>query len=138
VAVARARTGHSSRQIVMAILMMRSPLTIHSEPGRNSGLAGSFFLVPRGALHTFWNESEMLARGLTVFTPSGIEHSFDAVTAGAFDPRLSEGPDRGKHSGNAGGGAQVGTCLVDRLLGVHPPSGPQPLVERIRVQALVQ
>jgi uncharacterized cupin superfamily protein len=42
--------------------------------------AGSFVFVPRGVIHTFWNESELPARQLTVFTPSGIEHYFDEVT----------------------------------------------------------
>jgi hypothetical protein len=43
-------------------------------------LAGGFVFVPRGILHTFWNESASLARQLTVFTPAGIEDYFDAVT----------------------------------------------------------
>lgn len=42
--------------------------------------AGSFVFVPRGILHTFWNESASPARQLTVFTPAGIEDYFDAVT----------------------------------------------------------
>lgn len=45
-----------------------------------SAPAGSFVFVPRGVLHTFWNESETPGRQLTVFTPSGIEHYFDEVT----------------------------------------------------------
>jgi quercetin dioxygenase-like cupin family protein len=42
--------------------------------------AGSFVFIPRGVLHTFWNESASPARQLTVFTPGGIEDYFDAVT----------------------------------------------------------
>lgn len=41
--------------------------------------AGSFVFVPHGVLHTFWNAGAELARQLTVFTPSGIEDSFDAL-----------------------------------------------------------
>ena len=43
--------------------------------------AGSFVFVPHGVLHTFWNAGDEPARQLTVFTPSGIEDFFDAVTA---------------------------------------------------------
>jgi oxalate decarboxylase/phosphoglucose isomerase-like protein (cupin superfamily) len=42
--------------------------------------AGSFVFIPRGVLHTFWNESDGPARQLTVFSPSGIEHYFDEAT----------------------------------------------------------
>ena len=42
--------------------------------------AGSFVFVPRGILHTFWNESAAPARQLTVFTPAGIEAYFEEVT----------------------------------------------------------
>src|SRR3954447_22495284 len=38
--------------------------------------AGSFVFVPRQVPHTFWNESDTVARQLTVFTPSGIEDYF--------------------------------------------------------------
>lgn len=41
---------------------------------------GSFVFIPRGVLHTFWNESDAPARQLTVFTPAGIEDYFDAVS----------------------------------------------------------
>src|SRR5215204_5953792 len=39
--------------------------------------AGSFVFVPRGVLHTFWNEGAVPARQLTVFTPAGIEDYFE-------------------------------------------------------------
>ena len=42
--------------------------------------AGSFVFVPRGVLHTFWNESGAPARNLTVFTPAGIEDYFEEAT----------------------------------------------------------
>ena len=42
--------------------------------------AGSFIFIPRGVLHTFWNASDAPARQLTVFTPSGIEDYFAALT----------------------------------------------------------
>ena len=42
--------------------------------------AGSFVFVPRGILHSFWNESAAPARQLTVFTPAGIEAYFEEAT----------------------------------------------------------
>lgn len=42
--------------------------------------AGSFVFIPRGILHTFWNASDRPTTQLTVFTPSGIEEYFEAVT----------------------------------------------------------
>jgi len=42
--------------------------------------AGSFVFVPRGVLHTFWNEGAAPARQLTVFTPAGIEGYFEEAT----------------------------------------------------------
>ena len=42
--------------------------------------AGSFVFIPRGVPHTFWNAGDRPARQLTVFTPSGIEDYFEAVT----------------------------------------------------------
>jgi glyoxylate utilization-related uncharacterized protein len=47
---------------------------------------GSFVFVPHGLLHTFWNAGDEPARQLTVFTPSGIEDSFDELV-----PILAEG-----------------------------------------------
>jgi hypothetical protein len=45
-----------------------------------SAPAGSFVFVPRGILHTFWNESAAPAKQLTVFHPAGIEAYFEDVT----------------------------------------------------------
>ena len=42
---------------------------------------GSTVFIPRGRQHTFWNAGDVPARQLTVFTPSGIENYFDAVSA---------------------------------------------------------
>ena len=60
--------------------------------------AGSFVFVPRGVLHTFWNESAAPARPLTVFTPAGIEDSFEEATrvpggSGGRGPGGGDGPD---------------------------------------------
>ena len=46
---------------------------------------GGFVFIPRGVLHTFWNEGANPARQLTVFTPGGIEDYFDAVTSAMVD-----------------------------------------------------
>ena len=49
--------------------------------GRTSTVpAGSFVFIPRGILHTFWNEGTVPAKQLTVFTPAGIEEYFEEVT----------------------------------------------------------
>lgn len=42
--------------------------------------SGGFVFVPHGVPHTFWNAGNAPATNLTIFTPSGIEHYFDAVT----------------------------------------------------------
>lgn len=42
--------------------------------------AGSFIFIPRGILHTFWNETSAPAKQLTIFTPAGIEAYFEEVT----------------------------------------------------------
>src|SRR5699024_1084452 len=47
----------------------------------SSAPAGSFVFVPRGVLHTFWNEGELPARQLTIFTPSGMEQYFGEAAA---------------------------------------------------------
>jgi mannose-6-phosphate isomerase-like protein (cupin superfamily) len=62
----------------------------------SSAPAGSLVFVPRGIEHTFWNESDLPARQLTVFSPSGIEDYFDALHSD-----MTSGTDASLESANA-------------------------------------
>ncbi len=68
-------------------------MTYLIDAGTSIAPAGSFVFIPRGIPHTFWNASNARARQLTIFTPSGIEDYFDAVTgvmAGDGEGTLTE------------------------------------------------
>ena len=41
-----------------------------------SGPAGSFVLIPRGTVHTFWNAGSTPAKLLVIFSPPGFEQFF--------------------------------------------------------------
>jgi mannose-6-phosphate isomerase-like protein (cupin superfamily) len=43
------------------------------------GTAGSFILIPRGTLHTFWNAGSTPAKLLVIFSPAGFEQYFVEV-----------------------------------------------------------
>jgi mannose-6-phosphate isomerase-like protein (cupin superfamily) len=43
------------------------------------GTAGSFVLVPRGTVHTFWNAGSTPAKLLGIFSPPGLEQFFIEV-----------------------------------------------------------
>jgi quercetin dioxygenase-like cupin family protein len=49
---------------------------------------GDFVFVPRGAVHRFRNEGPETARLIITFTPSGIEHFFEATLERALDPTM--------------------------------------------------
>ena len=44
-----------------------------------SGAAGSFVLIPRGMVYTFWNEGPKPAKLLVIFSPPGFEQGFVEV-----------------------------------------------------------
>ncbi len=46
---------------------------------------GSFVLVPRGPVHTFWNAGATPAKLLIIFSPPGFEQAFVEVWGGASD-----------------------------------------------------
>jgi quercetin dioxygenase-like cupin family protein len=71
---------HLHRTMDEAFHVLEGEMTFTVDGEITTAPAGSFVFVPRGILHTFWNESEVPARQLVVFTPSGIEHYFDEVT----------------------------------------------------------
>ena len=43
------------------------------------GAAGSFVLIPRGTVHTFWNAGATPAKLLGIFSPAGFERYFVEV-----------------------------------------------------------
>jgi mannose-6-phosphate isomerase-like protein (cupin superfamily) len=43
------------------------------------GTAGSFVLIPRGTVHTFWNVGPTPAKHLVIFSPPGFEQAFVEV-----------------------------------------------------------
>jgi oxalate decarboxylase/phosphoglucose isomerase-like protein (cupin superfamily) len=42
-------------------------------------MAGSFVLIPRGTVHTFWNAGSTPAKLLVIFSPAGFEQFFVEV-----------------------------------------------------------
>ena len=71
---------HLHRSWDEAFYVLEGEMTFLIDGQTRTAPAGSFVFVPRGILHTFWNESPAPARQLTVFTPAGIEAYFEAVT----------------------------------------------------------
>lgn len=58
---------------------------------------GSLVHIPRGALHSFANQTDMRSRLLTVYTPGGFEEWFEEVgtaIVGGSDRPPAEPPDR--------------------------------------------
>jgi quercetin dioxygenase-like cupin family protein len=82
---------HFHRSWDEAFYVLAGEMTFLVGDQTQKALAGSFVFIPRGVLHTFWNESDAPAKQLTVFTPAGIEDYFDAVSqviAGGGDDSL--------------------------------------------------
>jgi len=46
------------------------------------GTAGSFVLIPRGTIHTFWNAGSTPAKMLVIVSPPGIEEGLAEVIGG--------------------------------------------------------
>ena len=63
-----------------AFYVLEGEMTFLIDGRTSTAPAGSFIFIPRGILHTFWNESAAPAKQLTVFTPAGIEAYFEEVT----------------------------------------------------------
>lgn len=63
-----------------AFYVLNGEMTFLIDGRTSAAPAGSFVFIPRGVLHTFWNAGSAPARQLTIFSPSGIEDYFDAVT----------------------------------------------------------
>lgn len=71
---------HLHRTWDEAFYVLDGEMTFLIDGQEHQAPAGSFVFIPRGILHTFWNASDGPTTQLTVFTPSGIEDYFDAVT----------------------------------------------------------
>ena len=61
--------------------VLEGEMTFHLAGNVRLAPAGSCVFVPHGCAHTFWNAGTTPARQLTIFTPSGIEDYFDAVSS---------------------------------------------------------
>jgi mannose-6-phosphate isomerase-like protein (cupin superfamily) len=64
-----------------AFYVLEGEVTFLIDGAEHVAPAGSFVFIPRGVPHTFWNAGVVPAWQLTIFTPSGIEDYFDAVSA---------------------------------------------------------
>ena len=71
---------HLHRTWDEAFYVLDGEMTFLVDGRTHAAPAGSFVFVPRGVLHTFWNESAAPARNLTIFTPAGIEAYFEEAT----------------------------------------------------------
>ena len=71
---------HLHRDWDEAFYVLEGEMTFLIDGRTSSAPAGLFVFVPRGILHTFWNESAAPAKQLTVFIPSGIEAYFEDAT----------------------------------------------------------
>ena len=71
---------HLHRSWDEAFYVLEGEMTFLIDGRTTSAPAGSFVFVPRGILHTFWNESAAPVKQLTVFHPAEIEAYFEDVT----------------------------------------------------------
>jgi quercetin dioxygenase-like cupin family protein len=71
---------HIHRNWDEAFYVLDGEMTFLIDGRTSTAPAGAFVFIPHGIPHTFWNESAVPARQLTIFTPAGIEHYFDDVT----------------------------------------------------------
>ena len=51
--------------------------------------AGTFVLIPRGLVHTFWNSGETAARFLLMASPGGFERYFEELVPNGGGTRVS-------------------------------------------------
>jgi uncharacterized cupin superfamily protein len=77
---------HIHRSWDEAFRVLEGTLTFLIDGAEHLAPAGAFVFIPRGVPHTFWNASDAAARQLVVFTPSGIEAYFTAVSAVMASP----------------------------------------------------
>lgn len=73
-----------------AFYVIAGDMTFLIDGSERTVSAGGFVFVPHGEPHTFWNASDASATNLTIFTPSGIERYFDAVTGALASSATNE------------------------------------------------
>jgi mannose-6-phosphate isomerase-like protein (cupin superfamily) len=51
-----------------------------------SAVAGSLVFVPKGTIHTAWNNGDVPTRGVIIISPGNAEHEFVVVEDGPAEP----------------------------------------------------
>ncbi len=64
-----------------AFYILEGVLTFYGDDGEIEAGPGTYLNVPKGARHSFRNDSDHVARMLFFFAPAGIEALFDALAA---------------------------------------------------------
>ncbi len=59
-----------------AFYVLEGTLNVKIGEEVRTGTPGSFFLIPRGTTHTFWNGGTEPAKLLVIFSPAGFEQYF--------------------------------------------------------------
>ncbi len=49
------------------------------------GLSGAYLFIPRGLVHTYWNQGPTPAKLLTLISPPGFEQYFEGLSEGLAD-----------------------------------------------------
>jgi quercetin dioxygenase-like cupin family protein len=80
-----------------AFYVLEGELTVRVGPRRITAPAGSFVVVPRGAVHQPSNPGTEPARVLLIFSPAGMDHFFEEAAEGRMplqaepaDPEVQE------------------------------------------------
>ena len=73
---------HIHRYHDEAFYVLEGELTVRVGPRRITAPAGSFVVVPRGAVHQPSNPGTVPARVLLIFSPAGMDHFFEEAAEG--------------------------------------------------------
>ncbi len=72
-------TQHIHKAEEEAFYILEGEVNIKIGEQTISGTVGSFVLIPRGTVHTFWNAGATPAKLLIIFSPAGFERAFVEV-----------------------------------------------------------
>ncbi len=81
-------TQHIHKSEEEAFYILEGEVNIKVGEQTIRGTVGSFVLVPRGTVHTFWNAGATPAKLLIIFSPPGFEQAFVEVWGGASDEEI--------------------------------------------------
>ena len=81
-------TQHIHKSEEEAFYILEGEVNIKLGEHTIRGTVGSFVLVPRGTVHTFWNAGATPAKLLIIFSPPGFEQVFVEVWGGASDEEI--------------------------------------------------